>query len=101
MVFTGNLKSWRLIWRTYRRFKRHARFPAMWLPSPEGIMGPDMSDQWSFWQQGYPALMVTDTAFLRYPYYHQQADLPANMNFDCMTRVVRGVIEAAADIAGR
>lgn len=101
VVFTGNLASWQLIRRLYVRFKKHAKFPAMWLPSPASIKGPDMSDQWSFWQEGYPALMVTDTAFLRYPYYHKQRDLPENMNFECMTRVVNGVIEAAADMAGR
>jgi Zn-dependent M28 family amino/carboxypeptidase len=100
VVFTGNFKSWRLTVSTWRRFKKRARFPAMCLPSPEGIMGPDMSDQWSFWQEGYPAIMVTDTAFLRYPYYHKQQDLPRNMNFECMTRVVRGVIDAAGELAG-
>jgi hypothetical protein len=46
-------------------------------------------------------MMVTDTAFLRYPYYHKKQDLPCNMNFDCMTRVVSGVLEATQDIAGR
>ncbi len=101
VVFTGNFASRRLIRRTYARFKRHARFPALWLPSPSHIMGPDMSDQWSFWQVGYPALMVTDTAFLRYPYYHKSEDLPKHMNFDCMARVVRGCIEATQDMAGR
>ncbi len=44
--------------------------------------------------------MVTDTAFLRYPYYHKQQDLPKSMNFECMTRVVRGVIEAAGGMVG-
>ncbi len=67
VVFTGNFASWRLIRRTYVRFKKHVRFPAMWLPSPSSIMGPDMSDQWSFWQVGYPALMVTDMAFYDTP----------------------------------
>ena len=101
IVFTGDFASWKLIRRTYARFKRHAKFPAMWLPSPRSIMGPDMSDQWSFWQEGYPAIMVTDTAFLRYPYYHDSRDLPRHMNFECMTRVVHGVIEAVQDMAGR
>lgn len=101
VIFTGNFDSWRLIRSTYSSFKRHAKFPALWLPAPRHIMGPDMSDQWSFWQVGYPALMVTDTAFLRYPYYHHAEDLPKHMNFDCMARVVRGVIEATQDMAGR
>jgi Zn-dependent M28 family amino/carboxypeptidase len=101
VVFTGNLASWKLALSTYRRFKRRARFPALCLPAPGSIPGPDMSDQWSFWQVGYPAIMVTDTAFLRYPYYHDPEDLPKHMNFPCMTRVVRGLLEAVADLAGQ
>ena len=101
IVFTGNFASWRLIRKVYARFKRHVRFKALWLPAPNGMTGPDMSDQWSFWREGYPAMMVTDTAFLRYPFYHDVEDLPRNMNFPCMTRVVHGVLEAAQDIAGR
>src|SRR5205814_1605360 len=84
---------------TGKSFQR--TFPALWLPAPDSIEGPGMSDNWSFWQVGYPALMVTDTAFLRYAHYHKKSDLPANMNFDCMTRVVRGVLEATQDLAGR
>jgi hypothetical protein len=51
-------------------FRRHAQFPSEGLAAPAFIPGVDCSDHWSFWDEGYPALMVTDTAPYRYPYYH-------------------------------
>lgn len=101
VVFTGDFRSAGLMYRLYRRFKKHARFPALWFPAPRVVTGPDMSDHWSFWQVGYRGVMVTDTAFMRYPYYHKQQDLPVKMNFEAMARVVQGTVEAFADLAGR
>ena len=43
---------------------------------PPDIPGVAWSDHWSFWQVGYPALMVTDTAPFRYPHYHLASDTP-------------------------
>jgi hypothetical protein len=100
LVFTGDFASARLAWGMHWRFRWRTRFRSFCLPAPRSIMGPDMSDHWSFWQEGYPAIMVTDTAFMRYPYYHKQQDLPRNMNFECVTRVVRGVIDAFSGLAG-
>jgi hypothetical protein len=101
IAFVGNFPSFWLTRRCKRLFRRSVRFPALWVAAPDRIDGTGMSDHWSFWQQGYPALMVTDTAFLRYPYYHHAQDLPKHMNFPCMTRVVQGVVEATQDLAGR
>jgi hypothetical protein len=39
------------------------------------------SDHWSFWQEGYPAIMVTDTAPFRYPHYHTAADTPDRIDY--------------------
>jgi Zn-dependent M28 family amino/carboxypeptidase len=100
VVFTGDLKSWRLALGVCRQFKRKTGFPAVWFAAPKSVEGPGMSDNWSFWQEGYRAIMVTDTAFLRYPYYHTPLDLPDKMNFACMTRVVGGVIGAVEALAG-
>src|SRR2546430_10043925 len=45
----------------------------------------------SFWEQGYPALMVTDTALYRYPHYHTEQDTPEKVNYDALARVVDGL----------
>src|ERR1041385_6453447 len=85
----------------------HGVFALSVLSSAEGFAGEDelsVHGAGGAWGGGggggYCGVMVTDTAFLRYPYYHQQKDLPEKMNFPCMARVVHGVVEAAGDIAG-
>ena len=60
--------------------------------------GIDFSDHWSFWEEGYPAVMVTDTAFYRNKNYHNQNDLPSTLDYDKMTRVVYGLQAAILDL---
>ena len=55
------------------------------------IPGVGWSDQWSFWQHGYPGIMVTDTAPFRSPYYHEASDTPDKLDYDSTTRVVAGM----------
>lgn len=68
--------------------------------SPRGQSGTGMSDNWSFWECGYPALMITDTSFLRNPHYHAPTDLPHTLHFPAMTRVVKGLAGTVARLAG-
>jgi hypothetical protein len=49
---------------------------------------------------GYPALMVTDTAFHRYAYYHAALDTPEKLDYDAMAEVVEGLQHAIAALAG-
>ncbi len=49
------------------------------------------SDHWSFWKQGYPAVMVTDTAPLRSRHYHRRSDTLDRVDFDTFARVVTGL----------
>jgi Zn-dependent M28 family amino/carboxypeptidase len=100
IVICGNLTSKALLARTAWGFHRSgARFPMIPFPSPRKVVGPDMSDHRSFWQCGYPAVMVTDTSFLRNPNYHRMTDLPETLNYPAMTRVVRGVTSSLARLA--
>ncbi|GAB1541876.1 hypothetical protein NUACC21_45490 [Scytonema sp. NUACC21] len=64
------------------------------------IPGVGWSDQWSFWQQGYPALMVTDTAPFRYPYYHTELDTPDKVDYERLARIVAGLERVIADLSG-
>ncbi|MBL9153156.1 MAG: M20/M25/M40 family metallo-hydrolase [Verrucomicrobiales bacterium] len=66
---------------------------------PESVEGVGWSDHWSFWQAGYPAVMVTDTAPFRYAHYHRPTDTPDRIDFARYTDVVKGlrtVIESLA-----
>jgi Zn-dependent M28 family amino/carboxypeptidase len=50
-----------------------------------------LSDHANFWDQGYPAVMLTDTAFLRNPHYHSPGDVMANLDFDAMVELTLGL----------
>ena len=67
---------------------------------PEIITGINWSDQWSFWKEGYKAIMVTDTAPFRYPYYHQPDDTPEKIDYESFARVVSGLQIVPAEMAG-
>jgi hypothetical protein len=72
-------------------FRKSALIPSEGIVAPAFIPGVDWSDQWAFWQNGYPAVMITDTAPYRYPYYHTSEDTPDKINYEKMARVVLGL----------
>ena len=55
------------------------------------IPGIYWADHWSFEQVGIPALMVTDSAPFRYPYYHSSEDTPDKLDYERLARVVSGL----------
>lgn len=98
--FIGNVSSGSLVRDAIASFRRHAKFPSEGTALPNDIIGVSWSDQWSFWQQGYPGVMVTDTAPFRYPYYHTANDTPDKINYDRLARVVAGLERTIADLSG-
>lgn len=75
-------------------FKAHSDFPVESLATFEIIPGVAWSDHLSFWREGYPALMVTDTAFYRSDTYHNAKDTPEKLNYPAMAQVVEGLFRA-------
>jgi len=57
------------------------------------------SDHAPFWREGIPALMLTDTANFRYPFYHTQADTIDKLDFDFMTKICKATIATAIEYA--
>ncbi|MDZ7580742.1 MAG: M28 family peptidase [Deltaproteobacteria bacterium] len=51
-----------------------------------------LSDHASFWDEGYPAVMVTDSAFFRNPYYHTPADTMDTLDLDFMAELVKSLV---------
>ena len=71
------------------------------LPIPlKGILTPDVlrSDHAPFWYQGVGALLVTDTANLRTPHYHQPSDTPANIDRPFFRGAAQIVVDATTDL---
>lgn len=99
IAFVSNLRSRRLLRRTVELFRAHSDFPAEHLATPALVPGASWSDHRSFWKQGYRALMVSDTAFYRYPHYHSPADTPDKLNYDALARVAAGLFKAVTALA--
>lgn len=99
IAFVGNIASRRLVHQCVKNFRQHTVFPAEGIAAPMWLGGIDLSDHLSFWRQGWPALMVTDTAPLRYPYYHDLQDLPQQVDYAKTARVVWGLRQVVAALA--
>lgn len=93
VIFVGNFGSRAQVNRSVAAFRRATPFPAERFYGPAFIPGVDWSDQWSFWREGYPGVMVTDTAPYRYPHYHLESDTPDKIDGDSFARVVAGLVE--------
>jgi Zn-dependent M28 family amino/carboxypeptidase len=98
--FVGNTLSKGLVRDVVASFRRHTEHPSEGAALPGIIPGIDLSDQWAFWQEGYPGVMVTDTALFRYPYYHTRGDTPDKVQYDPLARVVAGLGKVVADLTG-
>jgi hypothetical protein len=57
------------------------------------------SDHSSFWDRGFPALLVTDTAFLRNPNYHLPSDTMETLDFEFMRKVAAGIYYSVIELA--
>lgn len=87
----GNFHSRQLVRNIKRNFRRHSKFPIESVTTFGFVPGVDFSDNWSFWKEGYRAVMITDTAFYRYPYYHSSQDTYEKLDYNCMAEVVNGL----------
>jgi hypothetical protein len=97
--FVGNVHSRHLLRRVVNRFRAAKKLPSEGAALPSFIPGVGWSDHWAFWQQRYPAIMVTDTAPFRYPHYHRPTDTPDKLDYDRFALVVSGMETVIADLA--
>ena len=98
--FVGNVGSRALARRAIRSFREAGKIPSEGAAMPAFIPGVGWSDQWAFWQNGYPGIMVTDTAPFRYPHYHAASDTPDKLDYDRFALVVSGMQKVIADLSG-
>lgn len=91
VAFVGLPGARTLTHEAVRSFRAHTAFPAIGGVAPGFIPGIDWSDHWAFAQQGFPAVMITDTALFRYPHYHLPTDTPDKVDTGRLARVVKGI----------
>ncbi len=99
IVVVGDLGTLGLTRKVKRSMKRASSLPVYSLNGPRFVPGVDFSDHRSYWEQGYPALMVTDTAFFRNLAYHTPEDTADRLDYTKMAEVVIGLHAAVRDLA--
>ena len=100
IAFVGLTSSRAFVRKTVAAFRAAAPFPSVGGTAPAAVPGIDWSDHWSFEQVGIPALMATDTAPFRYPYYHTPSDTPDKIDYERLARVVSGLERVVRGWAG-
>src|SRR2546423_1116522 len=99
IAFVGDLGAARLVRKAIAVFRRHARIASEGVAAPSAIPGVSWSDHWSFRSLGYPALMVPDTAFYRYPHSHLPSDTPEKLAYERMAPVTVGLAAMLKELA--
>ena len=97
--FVSNFRSRALLRESVAAFRAASDFPLEYISTFTFIPGVDWSDHWSFWRDGIPAIMVTDTAPYRYPYYHSAGDTPDKVSYKELTQVIAGLLAMVIRLA--
>ncbi len=91
----GNLSSKGLTSSLYKAFQKNRELPVVKLTVPLGgwvMPSIRLSDHSSFWDQGYKAVMITDSAFYRNPHYHLASDTMDKLDFQFMAELVESLV---------
>lgn len=100
VAFVGNLDSRTLVRDSVAAFRRLAKLPSEAVAAPSFTPDIDGSDHAAFWQQGIAAVMVTDTALYRYPWFHTAQDTADRLDYARFARAVAGLRGMLADLTG-
>jgi Zn-dependent M28 family amino/carboxypeptidase len=98
IAIVGNLNSTSLVGKVRNSLGVGSRIPVETLSALSLVPGVDFSDHQSFWKMGYAAVMITDTAYYRNPNYHSDTDTIDTLDFDKMSDLLKGLIQAAKDL---
>lgn len=99
IAMIGPSASKPLIAQSAKLFEARAAFPLLAAAAPDAIEQIHWSDHRGYIEAGYQAFMVTDTAPLRYPHYHQPTDTADKLDYASMARVVEGLTAMTAALA--
>jgi hypothetical protein len=102
----SNFRSRNVMLCLAKAYREQSSFPLEHVATFRWIPGIAWSDHRSFWRQGYPAVMATDTAFYRYRHYHRQSDTPDKLTYGAFAQATEGLYRAlralasAGDVSG-
>jgi hypothetical protein len=100
IAVVGDVNARPLVHEVVAGLRASGAFPTEGGALPGSLPGISWSDHWAFWEQGYPGVMLTDTAPFRYPDYHEPTDLPDKVDYDKLARVVGGVESVVRALTG-
>jgi len=95
----SDIKSRPLLIEVATRLKKNCKVDVQSASLPGDLQGVGWSDHWSFWQEGYAGVMVTDTALFRYPHYHEPTDTVDKIEFVRYAQVVDGLAKTISEFA--
>ncbi len=99
IAMVSNMGSLMSLRQFVKAFRNSSDFPVRSLAAPDVFPGLAWSDHRAFWRNGYRAIMVTDTAFYRYPYYHTARDTAEHVCFGPLADVTLGLAGAIESMA--
>jgi Zn-dependent M28 family amino/carboxypeptidase len=91
IAVVGKMGQALMVRRIKRAMKGASPLAVHSINAPRWVPGVDFSDHMNYWDAGYPAVMITDTAFYRNPHYHTARDTADTLDYDRMAQVVQGV----------
>lgn len=101
IAFVGDLRARDLVRRSLAIWRERVPFPSQGVAAPALVPGVSWSDHWAFRRHGYPAVMITDTAFYRYPHYHLPSDTPEKLDYERLARVTLGLAAMLRELAAQ
>jgi hypothetical protein len=99
IAVVGKLDQGLVVRRVKRAMRDASPLPVYSINAPRFVPGVDFSDHRNYWDAGYNAVMITDTAFYRNPNYHTIRDTPETLDYQRMALVVQGVYAAVLAFA--
>lgn len=98
IAFVSNFRNRDLVRSSIESFRRTTNFPSQGLAAPDMVLPVTLSDHAMFWRFNYPGMMVTDSAFCRYPQYHSSGDKADIIDYDRTARVVVGLSKVIGEM---
>jgi hypothetical protein len=99
VAIIGKIGQGNVVRRVKRGMRTGSALPVYSFNAPASMPGINLSDHINYWNQGYAAVMVTDTAFMRNSRYHTAEDKPDTLDYERMAMTVQGVYAAVMEIA--
>ncbi len=99
IAVVGKLNQPMVVRRVKAAMQATSLLPVYSINAPRSVPGIDFSDHRNYWEMGYDAVMITDTAFYRNPNYHTPRDIAETLDYQRMAGVVQGVYATVLALA--